>query len=154
MRCWMTMQDQTIQMMMTNCSQCHKEFLPPTWRHKLCGSVCKRARRAYQYRTWYVSNTAKARASGNLHRKLNARRIDLWRKYKITPETYDTMYAAQNGCCGICLKPFDLLHVDHDHTSKMVRGLLCFRCNNSLERLESVAGWAEAATKYLRAYAV
>lgn len=56
------------------------------------------------------------------------------RKYGISIEQYDVMLAAQGGACAICKRlPGDIsLHVDHDHSSGAVRGLLCFPCNNAL----------------------
>ena len=44
------------------------------------------------------------------------------------------MLAAQGGGCAICEpRPEErTLHVDHDHETGAIRGLLCFRCNNAL----------------------
>lgn len=44
------------------------------------------------------------------------------------------MLTAQGGGCAICgAKPKTRrLHVDHDHASGAVRGLLCHRCNRAL----------------------
>ena len=45
------------------------------------------------------------------------------------------MKDAQKGCCAICAKPFKTpmhTHVDHCHTTKVVRGLLCPPCNHGL----------------------
>jgi hypothetical protein len=54
------------------------------------------------------------------------------RRYGITIEQYDDMYAAQAGKCLICDKHKILLNVDHDHATGKVRGLLCSLCNTSL----------------------
>jgi hypothetical protein len=57
------------------------------------------------------------------------------RLYDITVEQYETMLAAQNGLCAICLKsPIgkSRLSVDHDHVTKKVRALLCDNCNKGL----------------------
>jgi hypothetical protein len=45
------------------------------------------------------------------------------------------MFEAQGGVCAICgeARPeARTLHVDHDHATGAIRGLLCFRCNNAL----------------------
>jgi hypothetical protein len=57
------------------------------------------------------------------------------RVYGLTPEQYNVMYVAQSGLCAICKKPpkqGQVLHVDHDHQTERVRGLLCLQCNNGL----------------------
>ena len=59
----------------------------------------------------------------------------LMRKYGITIEQYDELLASQGGCCAICgrePRPDISLHLDHDHESGQLRGILCFRCNNAL----------------------
>jgi hypothetical protein len=59
------------------------------------------------------------------------RKYDL-RKFGLTLEQYDQMYAAQNGGCAICGGQNDdgrRLFVDHNHQTGRVRGLLCARCN-------------------------
>jgi hypothetical protein len=80
-----------------------------------------------------------------------ARRRHKLRKFGITPEVYDLMLAEQGGLCALCRQPCSTgrcLAVDHDHTTGAVRGLLCGRCNNALERAE-VDGWLQAAQAYL-----
>jgi hypothetical protein len=59
-------------------------------------------------------------------------RYHLKYKYGITEEEYDQMYLNQGGCCMICEKYFDILHVDHCHSTDIVRGLLCGNCNRAL----------------------
>lgn len=52
----------------------------------------------------------------------------------ITDADYAAMLAAQGGHCAICpsTPKTRRLHVDHDHATGAVRGLLCHRCNRAL----------------------
>jgi hypothetical protein len=49
----------------------------------------------------------------------------------ITADEYDRLLAVQDGHCALCPnKPKTRrLHVDHDHRTGRIRGLLCHRCN-------------------------
>jgi hypothetical protein len=62
-------------------------------------------------------------------------RIRALKHYGMTISDYDNMLKKQKGVCFICQKPpkkGKSLHVDHDHNTGYVRGLLCFRCNFGL----------------------
>jgi hypothetical protein len=78
------------------------------------------------------------------------RKARLMRRYGITVEQYEEMYAKQGGACALCGTKQKVLSVDHDHTccksqedrddktpacGKCVRGLLCVRCNTALGTL-------------------
>lgn len=56
----------------------------------------------------------------------------MYRLYGITSDEYDLLYSKQEGNCGICQRHFESLHIDHDHDTNKVRGLLCKRCNTTL----------------------
>jgi len=64
-------------------------------------------------------------------------------RYGMSVEEYDAMAAEQEGLCAICLASEaqpgtgSRLHVDHNHTTGKVRGLLCSRCNKALGFVES-----------------
>jgi hypothetical protein len=68
------------------------------------------------------------------------RRVSLKSLYGITPEQYESMLARQGGRCAICTahtprgrgKRF---HVDHDHVTGVIRGLLCHACNTGIGAL-------------------
>ncbi len=64
-------------------------------------------------------------------RRLVMRRSHLRRKYGISLEDYQAMADKQNQLCAICGEKKDL-HVDHNHASGMIRGLLCGDCNRAL----------------------
>ncbi len=61
------------------------------------------------------------------------------RKRKITPNLYDKMLEAQGGLCAICKtdKPGGKgdFHVDHNHVTGAIRGLLCHNCNTGIGSL-------------------
>jgi hypothetical protein len=89
-------------------------------------------------------------------KRIADRKSHLKRKYGLTIEQYDAMLAAQAGGCAICGEPprDDIeLHVDHDHTTGAVRGLLCFRCNNAIGDLREATELFEAAAAYLDRHA-
>ncbi len=56
----------------------------------------------------------------------------LWR-YGLTPLEFQKMLELQSGLCAICSTPFvSRPHVDHNHKTQKVRGLLCSNCNLGL----------------------
>lgn len=69
-----------------------------------------------------------------------ARAKRLLDNYKLTVEQWDAISAYQNHVCYACHQPEPVkgrrLAVDHDHTTGLVRGLLCSRCNPVLGKLE------------------
>lgn len=71
------------------------------------------------------------------------------------------MYVSQNGVCAICGKPeteksrkgnVRSLHVDHNHDTGKVRGLLCGKCNRSIGVLGDSVQILRNAVKYLEHY--
>lgn len=54
--------------------------------------------------------------------------------YGISLDDYNKMLESQNNCCAICkTKHIDSkLFVDHDHETRLVRGLLCTKCNTAI----------------------
>jgi hypothetical protein len=76
----------------------------------------------------------------------------LKRKYGLTLEQYDEMLHTQDGVCAICGEPRPgerTLHVDHDHETGVIRGLLCFRCNNALGDFREEYELFQRAADYL-----
>jgi hypothetical protein len=78
----------------------------------------------------------------------------LWHAFRLTLEDYNRAFAEQEGRCAICgahqseIKVS--LHVDHDHETGKIRGLLCGSCNRMLGIAKDSIGRLEAAIAYLR----
>jgi hypothetical protein len=68
----------------------------------------------------------------------------------VSDADYERMLAAQDGHCAICpsTPKTRRLHVDHDHRTGAVRGLLCHRCNRALASWMRPA-WLRDAADYL-----
>ena len=57
----------------------------------------------------------------------------LKKRYGISVSDYEDLVKAQNNRCALCqTKAKGYMDVDHDHETKVVRGLLCRNCNRGL----------------------
>lgn len=74
--------------------------------------------------------------------------------YGITTETYREILESQDFACAICAyvpsSGDKALHVDHNHKTGNVRGLLCHRCNSALGFLRDSEEVCLSTLKYLR----
>lgn len=77
------------------------------------------------------------------------RHYHLRRRYGIGADEVAGMVEAQGGVCAICLEG-KAEHVDHDHLTGSVRGILCFNCNGGLGQFRDRADVMERAIVYLR----
>lgn len=84
------------------------------------------------------------RANPERH-KANLRR----QRYGLEPEEYAAMLAAQDGKCAICDRVMEPPHVDHDHATGLVRGLLCDTCNRGIGYMQEDPKILVAAIGYL-----
>lgn len=90
-----------------------------------------------------------------------ARIMNRWKSYGLTQGTYEEMWQAQGGRCGLCgeQEPVALdgmvkvFAVDHSHVTGKIRGLLCAGCNLALGHVEKKGlAWMRAAALYLRTH--
>lgn len=83
----------------------------------------------------------------------NSRNALLLRTYGITAAQYDDLLNKQRGRCAVCgtLPKTTRLAVDHCHSTGLVRGLLCHRCNQAIAKFDDSVGKLDAAARYLRA---
>ncbi len=76
----------------------------------------------------------------------------LRRTFGLTQADYDALLAAQGGGCAICEDPPNekiSLHIDHDHGTGEIRGLLCVRCNNAIALLRESPDVMRRAIRYV-----
>lgn len=94
-----------------------------------------------------------------------SRKQNLKHRYGITEEQYDQMLIEQEYKCKICrqepdkcqtkpnkcqTQPDKPLYVDHCHQTKVIRGLLCHKCNVALGHMNDDPEQLERAANYLR----
>lgn len=79
----------------------------------------------------------------------------LRRAFGLTPEAFDELLTLQGGGCRICGSVPEVqknrLHIDHDHATGAVRGILCHRCNVGLGWFNDNADALRAAAEYVEA---
>jgi hypothetical protein len=86
------------------------------------------------------------------------REANLKRKYGFGEAEYGRLLAAHDGVCAICSQPptkgrGNRLHVDHDHGTGAIRGLLCTTCNTGLGNLNDDIDLLLKAVAYLARHA-
>lgn len=75
------------------------------------------------------------------------------REYGISDEYVQKMLDTQKYKCAICFKKISWnCHVDHDHISGEVRGLLCLTCNTGIGMLKDDIQILTSAINYLKKY--
>lgn len=120
-----------------------------------------KARRQRHYRKNRAKVLAAVKAYGQRRPDVNFAAC-LRRSYGMTVEQYEALLHSQGG---LCRRPerrrygsryreglsghTTRLHVDHDHKSGRVRGLLCHACNAALGLLDDSARLLRAAVAYL-----
>jgi Recombination endonuclease VII len=73
------------------------------------------------------------------------------RTYGITAERVERMIEGQGGLCPICGRDLGTRpHVDHDHETGAVRGILCFNCNGGLGQFGDDIDRLQQAVEYLK----
>lgn len=79
-------------------------------------------------------------------------------RFGVSREQIDTMISVQRGLCanrgcGIEIKFGDrMTHIDHDHVTGRVRGLLCFSCNVALGNLKESKNRMLGLIEYLETH--
>ena len=114
-----------------------------------------REREIARVKAWQQANPEKVNAAHRAGRKADPKRQrdgHLRRTFGLSLAEYDDLLARQGGKCAICGRPpreGSSLHVDHDHETGEVRGLLCFRCNGGLGQFAEDGDRLRLAAEYL-----
>lgn len=105
---------------------------------------------------WRKANKERWNETGKAWKKRHpsAMRIYQLRKHSLTPETFAVLLESQGGKCAICGTsewggPGKRPHVDHDHKTGAVRGLLCVRCNSGIGQFKESTQRLLLAVDYL-----
>ncbi len=81
------------------------------------------------------------------------------RLYGLTVYELQAMHERQQGQCAVCSQVIDLhtdgrkhggVHIDHDHATGRVRGLLCRLCNQGLPYYAHLAAHDAKVSEYLK----
>ena|SRR5208282_3768175 len=131
--------------LVTYCKECEKARQKLRWQETLSKDPDVQNRHKQNSERW---------DSTNPDRKYD---LHLRRKYGITLEEYNAILERQGGHCAFCPRTSSTdgkrgryrLHVDHNHVTGKVRGLLCYACNAALNRIETIPEWAEKVRVYL-----
>jgi hypothetical protein len=116
-----------------------------------------REREIARVRAWQKANPERLKAWRKKNRdRLNKqlRAIHLRNKFGLTTDEYSRMLESQAGVCALCEAaptPGISLHVDHDHGTGEIRGLLCVRCNNAIGLLRENPDLMRRAARYVTA---
>lgn len=96
-------------------------------------------------RRWQRRNPEKVKASW--------RERHLWRWYRLTIAEFDSLFLGQGSRCGICGSESPIgqkhWHIDHDHSTGKIRGILCYYCNLLLGHAKDNTAILRAAIEYL-----
>lgn len=83
-----------------------------------------------------LAHLEQERARKKAKYKENPERIyerNLKNKYNLSLDAFNAMRLFQGNACAICKEPFAKTpHVDHDHETGNIRGLLCPMCNSGI----------------------
>jgi hypothetical protein len=139
--------------------QYHREY-ERKWRLKNPDKVQRKNKSHYEKnKEMHIEKARKWRARNPERHAKNFKRwfyeVKLEKQYGLSLEMFEKMLAYQKHSCAICRMPFKETrhrHVDHCHDTKMVRGILCQKCNLAIGLLQHSPLVALEAAHYLNKF--
>lgn len=130
------------------CKYCQAEYTlgVESTQHKYCSETC---RSKWHYTKW--------KSSGGFRDKTKTKEYWLKHKYGISLTQYNELLQSQNFSCKICQikEPMGYnWHVDHCHSTGIVRGILCQTCNQVLGMMKDDTNLLQKAINYLNEYKI
>lgn len=115
-----------------------------------------------EYNRRYQSEWMREYRRRNPESNLSFQRVQRIKRFGLPEGWYESQLAKQNGVCAICGEPETYvdprtgkkfaLTIDHDHSTNLVRGLLCMGCNHSIHKADANLEWLTSAFSYLTKY--
>jgi len=142
------------------CKKCHNYICNESIKRRLKKDDSLRLQKNTLARALYAKNPDKYRLRSRKRTYEELKNTDLKHKYNITFKEYLEIWNKQNGVCAICGQPetrktkgvLSMLCVDHDHKTGKIRGLLCFRCNTVLGKVNEDTNLFILMTDYLKKF--
>ena len=111
---------------------------------------CKLSRKKYKQSEKGRKSQKKYREAHREMCHLSVKRATVKHKYGISLEELQQLIDKHENRCGICKRLFVRSpHIDHDHRTGRIRGLLCFNCNSILGKIDDDINILDSMKLYL-----
>lgn len=139
------------------CFDCHQSFHTTAHNQKRCSPCAKKYKKDYllQYQRTHQKalKCAKQKYQAKPEYPKIRQNAYLLKRYGMSLVAYHSMLEAQRNTCAICCTPLSPqrgTHVDHNHQTQQIRGILCNACNRGLGYLKDSPQLLQRAIDYLQ----
>jgi len=104
------------------------------------------------YKNKASEKAAKWNRENKERRKVIIQKNNYKKRYGLSVEQKQALIDGQEGKCAICQKELTITHdvcVDHCHSTNIIRGILCRKCNLGIGHLNDSIEILKSALKYL-----
>lgn len=117
-----------------------------------CRSCTSAAAKEYRNRPEQKEKVAarirKARQANAEHYRQYQKNWKLAKRYGLARDQYDRMVEEAGGVCPVCGEEAELV-VDHNHRTKIVRGMVCNKCNQAIGLMRDKSKLMRQAAEWL-----